>query len=331
MSVRSFRALEVDEDGDGYAVRLVERLDADLPDGDVVVDVRWSDLNYKDGLIMSGRFGLVRRFPMTAGIDLVGTVVESGVAEVPVGRLVTVNGNGLGTDHPGGLAERARVPHAWVTPVPEPIDALSAAAIGTAGYTAALAVLALRGNGVEPGSGPVLVTGAAGGAGSIAVLLLAALGHEVVASTGRRRMEEESLLRLGASSVVDRLELLGDGELGRASWAGAIDTLGSRALATVLARTRYGGTVAAMGMAMGVDLPTSVVPFISRAVTLAGIDSVHAPPELRRDAWQLLADHLDLAALRGITEVVPLEQAAERSRAVMAGTVRGRLVVDVRA
>ena len=329
--MRSFRALEVDNDGQGYVVRLVERVDTDLADGDVVVDVRWSDLNYKDGLVMSGRFDLVRRFPMIAGIDLVGTVAESAVAELPVGRLVTVNGHGLGTDHPGGLAERARVPHAWVTPVPEPIDGLSAAAIGTAGYTAALAVLALRNNGVAPGSGPVLVTGAAGGAGSIAVLLLAALGHDVVASTGRRDQEEKSLLRLGASAVVDRLDLLAAGELGRATWAGAVDTLGSRALATVLAQTRYGGTVAAMGMAMGVDLPTFVVPFISRGVTLAGIDSVYAPPAARQAAWQLLAEHLDLAALREITEIVPLAAAPDHSRAVLAGTVRGRLVVDVHA
>jgi len=329
--VGSFRALEVDRDGSGYVVELVERTDADLADGDVTVDVAWSDLNYKDGLVMTGRFDLVRRFPMIAGIDLVGTVAESAVPEVAVGALVTVNGHGLGTDHPGGLAERARVPHGWVSPVPDRIDGRSAAAIGTAGYTAALAVLALRDHGVAPDSGPVLVTGAAGGAGSIAVMLLAALGHEVVASTGRREEQEKSLLALGASSVVDRLDLLGAGELGRARWAGAIDTLGGRALATVLATTRYGGTVAAMGMAMDVDLPTFVVPFISRAVTLAGIDSVYAPQPARRTAWQLLAEHLDLAALREITEVVPLDQAPARARDVLAGQVRGRLVVDVRA
>jgi acrylyl-CoA reductase (NADPH) len=329
--VQKFRALEVDRGADGYTTRLVERTDADLPDGDVTIDVRWSDVNYKDGLITSGRFDLVRRFPMTAGIDLVGTVAESTATDLSAGLLVTVNGHGLGTDHPGGYAERARVPNEWVTPVPEPIDDFSAAAIGTAGFTAALAVRALQEHHVVPGEGPVLVTGASGGAGSVAVMLLGALGYEVVASTGRREKEEKSLLQLGATTVVDRLDLLETGQLGRAKWAGAVDTLGSRALATVLAETRYGGTVAAMGMAMGVDLPAFVVPFISRGVTLAGIDSVYAPAPARREAWALLAERLDLTALREITEVVPLSEAPERGDAVMAGRVRGRLVVDVRA
>jgi acrylyl-CoA reductase (NADPH) len=278
---------------------------------------------------MSGRFDLVRSFPMIAGIDLVGEVVDSSAPALREGQLVTVNGWGMGTDHPGGLATMARVPAEWVTTVPERIDALSAAAIGTAGYTAALAVVALQRHGVTPDQGPVLVTGASGGAGSVAVMLLAAGGFEVVASTGRRASEELSLLQLGASQVVDRLDLLPDGSLGKPRWAGAIDTLGSQALATVLAETKYGGSVAAMGMAMGVDLPSFVVPFISRGVSLLGIDSVLAPVSSRRDAWQLLDERLDLEALARITEVIPLAQAPSKALEVMAGRVRGRVVVDV--
>jgi len=329
--VQTFRALEVTKPGTDYHVALVERDEGALGPGEVTIGVRYSDLNYKDGLVMSGRFDLVRSFPMIAGIDLVGEVVGSSVPEVREGELVTVNGWGMGTDHPGGLATLARVPAEWVTAVPERIDALSAAAIGTAGYTAALAVVALRQHGVTPEQGPVLVTGASGGAGSVAVMLLAACGYEVVASTGRRAGEELSLLELGASHVVDRLELLPDGVLGKPRWAAAIDTLGSRALATVLAETKYGGAVAAMGMAMGVDLPSFVVPFISRGVSLLGIDSVLAPVGSRRAAWQLLDERLDLEALARVTEVVTLAQAPSKALEVMAGRVRGRVVVDVAA
>jgi acrylyl-CoA reductase (NADPH) len=329
--VQTFSALEVTRPHTDYQVDLVERDETALGPGDVTIDVRFSDINYKDGLVMSGRFDLVRSFPMIAGIDLVGEVVASSSSEVEVGQQVTVNGWGLGTDHPGGLAGRARVPAEWITVVPERIDPRSAAAVGTAGYTAALAIRALQRNGVSPESGPVLVTGASGGAGSIAVMLLAACGFEVVASTGRRASEEHSLLELGASQVVDRLELLQENELGKPRWAGAVDTLGSRALATVLAETKYGGAVAAMGMAMGVDLPSFVVPFISRGITLAGVDSVYAKPDDRAAAWRLLDERLDLALLAKITEVIPLAEAPSKALEVMAGRVRGRVVVDVDA
>lgn len=328
--MHSYKALEVTND-DGYQVRLVERPVDGLAGKDVVVDVRYSDLNYKDGLAMTGRFDLVRGFPRVPGIDLVGTVIESTDPGLQAGQWITANGWGLGTDHDGGLAQRAGLSREWVTPLPAGIDAFSAAAIGTAGYTAALAVLALRRLEITPESGPVLVTGAAGGAGSIAIMLLSAFGYDVVASTGRREEEEKSLLRLGAGTVIDRISEAGDGGLGKPRWAAAIDTVGSHTLVNVLNQTRYGGVVAAMGMAQGVDLPGSVVPFITRSVTLAGIDSVYAPAPARIAAWELLDKHLDLAALAEITETVPLAAAPECARAVLAGTVRGRIVVDVAA
>lgn len=329
----SFKALEVtrdDSDG-GYAVRLVDKALTAVAGHDVIVDVRYSDLNFKDGLTMTGRFGLVRQFPRVPGIDLVGTVAESADPALPPGRWVVVNGWGMGTDHDGGLAQRAGVRREWITPLPSGIDPFSAAAIGTAGYTAALAVSALRRHDVTPESGPILVTGAAGGAGSIAILLLSALGYDVTASTGRRDQEEKSLLQLGAGTVIDRISDAGDGGLGKPRWAGAIDTVGSHTLVNVLNQTRYGGAVAAMGMAQGVDLPATVVPFITRSVALLGVDSVYAPAPAREVAWGLLEEHLDLAALADITETVPLDAAPERAKAVLAGTVRGRVVVDVNA
>jgi acrylyl-CoA reductase (NADPH) len=328
--VHSYKALEVTND-DGYQVRLVERPVDALTGKDVVVDVHYSDLNYKDGLTMTGRFGLVRGFPRVPGIDLVGKVIESADPTLEPGQWITANGWGLGTDHDGGLAQRAGLSREWVTPLPAGIDAYSAAAIGTAGYTAALAVLALRRLDITPDSGPVLVTGAAGGAGSIAIMLLSAFGYDIVASTGRRDQEEKSLVRLGAGTVIDRISDAGDGGLGKPRWAGAIDTVGSHTLVNVLNQTRYGGVVAAMGMAQGVDLPATVVPFITRSVSLAGIDSVYAPTPARVAAWDLLERHLDLATLAEITETVTLAEAPERARAVLAGTVRGRIVVDVAA
>ncbi|MGD9961982.1 acryloyl-CoA reductase [Nocardioides sp.] len=329
--MRSFRAIEIQRGDDGYMVDVVDRHRAEPGDGEVLVDVAFSDLNYKDGLVMSGRFDLVTRFPMVAGIDLVGTVAESNSDNVRVGQLVTANGWGLGTDHDGGLAQATRLREEWVTPVPAGIDAFSAAAIGTAGYTAALAVCALRHRDVTKDSGPVLVTGAAGGAGSIAVLLLSRLGYTVVASTGRRDSEAPYLASLGASEVIDRITPLPSGQLGKAKWAGAVDTVGSSTLATILAETRYGGTVSAMGMAQGVDLPGSVVPFITRGVTLAGIDSVYAPHDARLEAWALLEDVLDLEVLAGITETIGLSGAPDRALEILAGKVRGRVVVDVNA
>ncbi len=269
---------------------------------------------------------------MTAGIDIVGRVTASTDAEVAIGDLVTVNGWGVGTDSDGGFAERARVDPAWVTPVPKGLDGFSAAAIGTAGYAAALAVLALQDHYVTPASGPVLVTGAAGGAGSVAIALLAALGYHVVASTGRS--EEHAYLRgLGANEIVERSALseTPDGPVGPEQWAGAIDTVGSNTLANILATTKYGGTVAAFGLVQGIDLPVTVLPFITRGVTLAGIDSVNAPTHRRARAWQLLADALEPSAITSMTRTIPLREAIQTSLDTLSGKVRGRVVVDVNA
>lgn len=330
-SVQSFKALEVHRDDRNYSVKLVDRELEALESGEVLVEVAYSDLNYKDGLIMSGRFDLVQSFPMIAGIDLVGTVLETTSDSFAVGQVVTANGWGLGTDYNGGLAQRTRLREGWVTALPDGIDTFSAAAIGTAGYTAALAVCALRRHGVAPKSKPVLVTGAAGGAGSIAVMLLGSLGYEVVASTGRREQEADYLRDLGATEVIDRLDPIPAGQLGRPVWSGAVDTVGSTTLSSLLAQIRYGGTVAAMGMAQGIDLPGSVVPFISRGVTLAGIDSVYAPLALRAEAWQLLEQSLDLKKLAEITQTITLAEAPNRASNILAGDVRGRVVVDVNA
>ena len=276
MSFAAVRILK--KDGADQTAEVQSLEESDLPDRGVAIDVEYSDVNYKDGMCIAGMFGFVTSFPVTAGIDIIGTVTASDDPEVAVGDLVTVNGWGVGSDSDGGFAQRARVDAAWVTPVPKGMDSFSAAAIGTAGYAAALAVLALQDHGVTPASGPVLVTGATGGAGSVAVALLAALGYHVVASTGRP--SEQAYLRgLGAADIIERSTLseAPQGPLGAEQWAGAVDTVGSNTLANVLAGTKYGGTVAAFGLAQGIDLPVTVLPFITRNVTLAGIDSVQAP------------------------------------------------------
>jgi len=332
-----FRALRVElsdgaEGSDAAAAsRLVELGDDDLGPGDVVVDVEYSGVNFKDALALAGRPGVVRRHPLVAGIDLVGRVAASDSPDWAVGDRVLVNGHGIGETHHGGLAERARVESGWLTAVPDGMTSLHAAAIGTAGFTAMLAVLALERHSAGR-DGDVLVTGAAGGVGSVAIALLARLGYRVVASTGRS--EEEPYLRgLGAAEVIDRAGL---GEaagkpLQSQRWTAAVDSVGSTTLANVLAQTRYGGVVAACGIAQGPDLPATVMPFILRAVTLAGINSVEAPAALRNEAWRRLAADLDPALLDGMTETVPLADAPSVAERVLAGRVRGRTVVDVRA
>lgn len=330
MSFRAVRILK--NDGEGQTAEVQELDDSTLPDRGVAIDVTFSDVNFKDGMCIAGLFGFVSSFPVTAGIDIVGTVTASDDAAIAVGDLVTVNGWGVGSDVDGGFAQRARVDAAWVTPVPKGLDAFSAAAVGTAGYAAALAVLALQDHYVTPSSGPVLVTGASGGAGSVAVALLSGLGYEVVASTGRP--EESGYLRsLGATDIIDRATLseAPQGPLGAEQWAGAIDTVGSNTLANILATTRYGGTVAAFGLAQGIDLPVTVLPFITRNVTLAGIDSVRAPAPQRARAWQLLAETLDPGAITTMTRTIPLEEAIQTSLDTLTGKVRGRVVVDVNA
>lgn len=303
--------------------------EGDLMDGDVTVAVSHTTINYKDALALTGSSPVVRRWPMVPGIDFAGTVEASDHDGVSVGDPVVLNGWGVGETHWGGYAQRARVPGEWLVPLPSAFSAQQAMAIGTAGYTAMLCVLALERHGVAPGDAPVLVTGAAGGVGSIAVALLAGAGHEVIASTGRSE-EADYLEGLGAARVMDREELAGPGRpLGKERWCAAVDCVGSHTLANVLAGTCYGGTVAACGLAQGMDLPASVAPFILRGVTLAGVDSVMAPRPLRLEAWQRLASDLDVATLDTVTSVRPLTDAPELAPQLLEGRVRGRVALTV--
>ncbi|MGW9113448.1 MDR family oxidoreductase [Microbacterium sp. NPDC055683] len=330
------RALVVRADPSGtrerpHAAALEDVADEAAGDADLVVDVEFSSVNYKDALALAGRPGIISSPPLAAGIDAVGTVAAA-AGRFSVGDAVVVNGAGIGERTPGGLSERVRVDPASVVGLPEGITPWRAAAIGTAGFTAMLSVLALERHGVAPDSGPVLVTGAAGGVGTIAVALLARLGYDVTASTGRVDEQGGRLRALGARTVVDRADLGGEGKpLQKAAWAGAIDSVGSRTLANVLARTAWGGTVTACGLAQGADLPTTVLPFILRGVTLAGINSVDAPLVLREEAWARLAADLDPAVLDDSTATIPLAGALSAAEEVLAGRVAGRIVVDVRA
>jgi acrylyl-CoA reductase (NADPH) len=298
-------------------------------DGDVTVAVSHTTVNYKDGLALTGSSPVVRRWPMVPGIDFAGTVSASTDERFAPGDQVVLNGWGVGETHLGGYAERARVPGGWLVPLPEAFTPAQAMAIGTAGYTAMLCVLALERHGLTSDGGPVLVTGASGGVGSVAVALLSSLGHEVIASTGR--LDEADYLRsLGASEVLDRAELSEPGRpLGKERWAAAVDSVGSHTLANVLAGTRYGGTVAACGLAQGMDLPASVAPFILRGVTLAGVDSVMAPLPARLAAWDRLARDLDTSKLDAITETRPLADAPGLAPEILAGRIRGRVVLTV--
>lgn len=305
------------------------QLDDDtLGDGDVIVCIDHSTLNYKDGLVLTGRMpGL--KLPLVPGIDFSGTVLTSAHPEFAAGDAVILNGWGCGERRNGGYGERARVPGAWLVKRPSAFSSAQAMAIGTAGYTAMLAVLALEAHDVMPERGPVLVTGAAGGVGSIAVALLSRLGYEVVAATGRPQ-ESDYIKSLGAAEIIAREELSGPARaLGNERWAGAVDVAGSHTLANVLSMTRYGGTVAATGLAQGMDLPGSVAPFILRGVTLCGIDSVMAPKPKRELAWQRLARDLDTAKLDALTVTHPLADVVELAPQILAGKIRGRVVLTV--
>jgi acrylyl-CoA reductase (NADPH) len=314
---------------DGVVADLRDVDEAELPEGDVTVEVAYSTVNYKDGLAITGRGPVVRRYPMVPGIDLAGTVVESRHADFAPGDAVVLNGWGVGEGHWGGLAGKAKLRGDWLVPLPPAFSPAQAMAIGTAGYTAMLCVLALEDHGVSPDRGDVIVTGASGGVGSIAVAVLAKLGYRVVASTGRAD-EAGYLKQLGATEVIDRKELAGPGRpLGKERWAGAVDCVGSHTLANVLAATRYGGVVTACGLAQGMDLPTSVAPFILRAVTLVGIDSVMAPKALRLRAWSRLAADLAIDKLEAMTAEVGLGGVPQVAQDILAGRVRGRVVVDV--
>jgi acrylyl-CoA reductase (NADPH) len=317
------------EEGQEQQLNWTEVDDADLMDGDVTVAVSHTTINYKDALALTGSSPVVRRWPMVPGIDFAGTVEASDHEGIAVGDTVVLNGWGVGETHWGGYSQRARVPGEWLVPLPEAFSAEQAMAIGTAGYTAMLCVLALARHGVTPGTAPVLVTGAAGGVGSVAVALLAGAGHEVIASTGRPE-ETDYLRRLGATEIIDRGDLSGPARpLAKERWGAAVDCVGSHTLANVLAGTRYGGTVAACGLAQGMDLPSSVAPFILRGVTLAGVDSVMAPREVRLEAWSRLASDLDVATLAEVTSVRSLEEAPGLAEQMLEGQVRGRVVFSV--
>lgn len=327
----NFKALLASKTDDKTSTALVDFDEADLMPGDVTVAIDYSTVNYKDALAVSGRAPVIRHYPLIPGIDFAGTVQASSHAGFAVGDRVVANGWGLSQTHHGGFAQKARVSGDWLVKLPEVFSTRDAMAIGTAGYTAMLSVLALEHARVTPESGEVLVTGAGGGAGSIAIALLSKLGYRVIASTGRLA-ETDYLRQLGAAEVIDRRTLSEPGApIARERWAGAIDSVGSHTLANVLAQTRYRGAVAAFGLAQGTDLPASVLPFILRNVTLAGIDSVNAPQPVRLQAWARLATDLDLDKLASATSVVALAEVPRLADHVLQGQVRGRTVVDVNA
>jgi acrylyl-CoA reductase (NADPH) len=323
------KAIVINKDDDNYSAALSDVDEADLPEGDVTVAVDYSTLNFKDSLAITGASPVVRSFPMVPGIDLAGTVEESSNADYSTGDKVILNGWGVGETHWGGLAQKARLNGDWLIPMPDAFTTKQAMGIGTAGYTAMLCVLGLEKNGVTPDQGDILVTGAAGGVGSVAISVLAKLGYNVIASTGRAD-EADYLKALGASDIIDRNELSEKGRpLGKERWAGAVDAVGSFTLANVCAQTKYGGTVAACGLAQGFDLPATVMPFILRGVTLAGIDSVMAPKAKRIEAWNRLATDLDIGQLESMMVEIPLSEAVDTAPKQLAGQTRGRVVVNV--
>jgi acrylyl-CoA reductase (NADPH) len=325
----TFRAIVIDKAETGQTVELRSFDEADLMEGDVTVRVTHSTLNYKDGLALTGKSPVVRRFPMIPGVDLAGTVEASSHPGFKAGDAVVLNGWGLGETHLGAYAEKVRVRGDWLIPLPAGLDAAQAMAIGTAGYTAMLALMALERHGLGPERGPAVVTGAAGGVGSVAVALLAKAGWHVIASTGRP--EEAGYLKgLGAAEIVERGELSGSARpLARERWAAGIDSVGSTTLANVLSMTRYRGAVAACGLAGGMDLPATVAPFILRGVSLLGIDSVMAPKAERIEAWDRLARDLDPGRLAAMTSTIPLDRVMEAGQRIVDGQVRGRVVVEI--
>ncbi len=326
-----FKGILIEKDEAGYRAAVKSIDEADLQEGDVTVRVSHSTLNYKDGLAITGRGPVVRKFPLVPGIDLVGTVEASTNPDFKVGDKVVLNGWGVGETHWGGLAQKARLKGDWLVPLPAVFTPQQAMAIGTAGYSARLCVMALERHGVTPDQGEILVTGAAGGVGSVAVAILSKLGYTVVGVTGRPE-ERDYIVGLGATEVLERSAFSTPGKpLGRERWAGAIDVVGSHTLANVCATTRYGGVVTACGLAGGMDLPATVAPFILRGVTLAGVDSVMAPRSLRLQAWQRLSTDLDLNKLGQIAEEIGLNDVLAMATKLLDGQVRGRVIVDVNA
>jgi acrylyl-CoA reductase (NADPH) len=326
----TFKAILISRGEDKkQSVAVTELSDADLMDGDVTVAVEWTTVNYKDGLAITGKAPVIRRFPLVPGVDFAGTVISSSNPDWEKGDKVILNGWGVGETHFGAYAGRARVKGDWLVPLPDNMTTRQAMAIGTAGYTAMLSVMALERHGITPDRGPVVVTGAAGGVGSVSVALLSRLGYNVIASTGRPT-ESAYLTDLGATDIIDRSELSGPAKpLAKERWAGGIDAVGSHTLANVLSMTSYGGAVAACGLAQGMDLPSSVAPFILRGVSLLGIDSVMAPQELRLEAWRRLADDLDHGKLSALTTTIGFDGIIAAATDIIEGKIRGRVVVEM--
>ena len=324
-----FKALKIEKNDDQQTINLVEISENDLMEGNVVIDITHSTLNYKDGLAMTGASPIVRSFPMIPGIDFSGVVKSSEDPKFSPGDRVVMNGYGLSESHYGGYSERARVNSEYLLKLPENISNHQAMQIGTAGYTAMLCVLGLEDFGIKPDSGEILVTGASGGVGSVAVSLLSSLGFSVIASTGRLS-ETDYLKSLGASSVIDRNELSEPSKpLGKERWIGAVDSVGSQTLSNVLAQTKYGGAVSACGLAQGMDLPSTVLPFILRGVSLIGIDSVMAPMSKREKAWDRLSKDLDMNKLDQMVVETNLDNIQEFAQLILDGQVRGRVVVNI--
>lgn len=326
----TFKAILISRDEEKkQSVAVTELTDADLMEGDVTVAVEATTVNYKDGLAITGKAPVVRRFPLVPGIDFAGTVIQSSHPDWKAGDKVVLNGWGVGETHYGAYAGHARVKGDWLVPLPEGLTAHQAMAVGTAGYTAMLCILALERHGITPARGPVVVTGAAGGVGSVAISILSRLGYHVVASTGRAA-EETYLRDLGAAEIIARDELSGPAKpLGKERWAGGVDAVGSHTLANVLSMTSYGGAVAACGLAQGMDLPASVAPFILRGVSLLGIDSVMAPKPIRVEAWRRIASDLDHAKLAALSTTIGFDGIVQAANDIVEGKVRGRIVVDM--
>lgn len=325
----AFRAIVIEKSEEGQKAELRSFDEADLMEGDVTVRVSHSTLNYKDGLALTGKAPVVRRFPMIPGVDLVGTVEASSHPDFKEGDAVILNGWGLGETHLGAYAQKVRVKGDWLIPLPEGLSPAEAMAIGTAGYTAMLCLMALERHGLKPDRGPAIVTGAAGGVGSVAVAILARNGWHVIASTGRPE-EADYLKGLGAAEILERSELTGPARpLGKERWAAGVDTVGSATLANLLSMTRYGGAIAACGLAGGMDLPATVAPFILRNVALLGVDSVMTPKPLRLEAWGRLARELDHDKLAAMTSTISLDQVFEAGRQIIEGKIRGRVVVEI--
>jgi len=326
----TFKAILVSRDEDKkQSVNIVDFVDEDLMEGDVTVKVDATTVNYKDGLAITGKGPVIRHWPMVPGIDLAGTVITSHSEKFSVGDKVLLNGYGVGEGHWGAYAGHARLNADWLIPLPEGINAMQAMGVGTAGYTAMLCVMALERYGLTPKSGPIIVTGANGGVGTVAISILSKLGFHVIASTGRPE-EEKFLKSLGASEIIDRAELSEAGRpLGKERWAGGVDAVGSHTLANLLAQTRYGGAIAACGLAQGFDLPATVMPFILRGVALLGVDSVMASQELRTEAWKRISSDLDLSKLDSLTTTIGFGDIIAAASDIVEGKIRGRVVVDM--